>query len=481
MKPVYNILTFVYFIFLFNACKKDNLAELNKGNTPLILNASSGNLVLTEKNKNNDALDFSWSSGSNQGTNAAITYTLMLAKSGTSFTNAVNLNIGTANFIRKFLTSELNDTLLKHFNATPNAQFVMDVKVIAQTQATGIAAEASPVIQVKITPYQPVSTTVYLVGDATPNAWDNTQATPLTSISTEPGGFTWTGKLTPGNFKFLTTLGQWLPSYNKGAIDASMVMRTDFSQPDAQWQVTTTGIYTVKVNLLDLSISVVQQALPLYSQLWIVGDATPNGWNINNPNSMRADSSNLFLFKYNEILSTGEFKIPTATGNWSTDYYMPLVNHQALNSTDVQLVKGGNPDNKWQITTAGPYKITLDIFANKIYITPFTPYTQLWLVGDATPVGWNINNPAPMSPVTGDPYTFTWQGLMTAGEFKIPTATGNWGCDYFMPQINHQSLYSTLAKFIPGGNPDNKWLISTPGNYKITINQLKETVIIEKL
>jgi hypothetical protein len=303
----------------------------------------------------------------------------------------------------------------------------------------------------------------------------------MTTIATEPGGFTWTGKLTPGSLKFLTSLGQWLPSYNKGTTDASLLMRTDFGQPDNQWQITVTGIYTVKVNLLDLSISIIQQALPAYNQLWIVGDATPNGWDINNPNQMRVDSSNLFLFKYNEILNAGEFKIPTATGNWATDYYMPVVNHQALSSTDVQLVKAGSPDNKWQIATAGAYKITLDIFANKISIAPFTPYTQLWLVGDATPVGWNINNPAPMTPVAGDPYTFTWQGPMTAGEFKIPTTTGNWGCDYFMPQMNHQNLSSTLAKFVPGGNPDNKWLIATPGNYKITINQLKETVVIQKL
>jgi hypothetical protein len=40
---------------------------------------------------------------------------------------------------------------------------------------------------------------------------------------------------------------------------------------------------------------------------------------------------------------------------------------------------------------------------------------------------------------------------------------------------------STQMKFIAGGNPDNKWKIMQAGDYKITINQLYETISIEKL
>ncbi|MEP6927105.1 MAG: hypothetical protein ABI834_05680, partial [Ginsengibacter sp.] len=59
--------------------------------------------------------------------------------------------------------------------------------------------------------------------------------------------------------------------------------------------------------------------------------------------------------------------------------------------------------------------------------------------------------------------------------------TGNWGCDYFMPEINHQNIGSTRAKFVPAGSPDNKWQITVPGNYKVTLNQLKETIDIVKM
>ncbi len=142
---------------------------------------------------------------------------------------------------------------------------------------------------------------------------------------------------------------------------------------------------------------------------------------------MRVDSSNLFVFTYNEILTAGEFKIPVATGNFSTDYYMPLTNNPAITETGAQLVPGGNPDYKWKITTPGAYKIKLDISANTISIQPFTPFPQVWMVGDATPAGWNIDNPTPMVADPVNPYKFTWSGPLTAGEFKLPVETGDLG------------------------------------------------------
>lgn len=220
---------------------------------------------------------------------------------------------------------------------------------------------------------------------------------------------------------------------------------------------------------------------PAYKELWIVGNATPNGWDINNPNKMKVDPTNQFQFKYGEVLKAGEFKIPVTTGNWGTDYFMPPTNHPALTSTEVTLIRGGNPDNKWQITTPGAYKILLNISSSPfIKITPFTAYPKLWLVGNATPAGWNIDNPTPMVQTVGNPYEFTYTGPLTAGEFKIPTSTGNWGTDYFMPPTSGAGVTETNAILIPGGNPDNKWTVAAAGNYKITLNQLSETISIVK-
>lgn len=222
------------------------------------------------------------------------------------------------------------------------------------------------------------------------------------------------------------------------------------------------------------------EPIPPFKKLWIVGGATPRGWNIDNPDSLVRDVTDYFIFRFNEVFTVDEFKIPTATGNWGCDYYMPMTAAGDITSREVQLVPGGSPDFKWKIPTAGAYKITLDLRQTKIDIKPFTPYAQLWLVGDATPAGWNIDNPTPMVS-GGDPYTFTYEGPLSVGEFKIPVVTGNWGGDFFMPAVNHQSISETAARFVPGGSPDMKWQIQEAGTYKITFNQLKETIKIEKL
>lgn len=111
-------------------------------------------------------------------------------------------------------------------------------------------------------------------------------------------------------------------------------------------------------------------------------------------------------------------------------------------------------------------------------------YENLYLVGDASPAGWDIDNPTPMTVDPNDPFVFTWIGPLTVGEFKIATATGNWGCDYFMPVVDGETdLSKTTLELVKGGNPDKKWKITEAGNYKIAVNILDPgpyTIMFEK-
>ena len=192
MKYAQYIMTVLVMVMVMCGCKKENYAELNKGNTVLALSASVNTVVLQEKNRDNDALILNWTSGSNKGTNASIRYTLQLAKQGTNFANPISLDMGLAVYSNKFSVRTLNDSLRNHFNATPGTVFMLETRIIAQTQVAGISADISPVAVISVTTYQPVTKTLYLIGDAAPNGWDNTKAVALTAIATEPGGFTWT-------------------------------------------------------------------------------------------------------------------------------------------------------------------------------------------------------------------------------------------------------------------------------------------------
>ncbi|GAO45457.1 SusF/SusE family outer membrane protein [Flavihumibacter petaseus] len=478
--PIILFLLSAISLLTWSSCMKHNDPEFDKGNTPLAITASKTTVVLEQKSAATDAVVFAWTTGTNHGTDAGISYIFQLAKEGDGFTNAIVEPLGKAIYSRVFSNAALNDSLLKHWEATPGTPITLEGRVIAIVEAEGIAADTSATVILTATPYQPASTTLYLIGDATPNGWDAGKATALTPLPSDATTFTWQGSLKSGEMKFITTLGQFLPGYNKGADDFHLVYRSEDGQPDDKFMITTPGAYDITLNLLDLSINIRPSEFPPYTRLWMLGDAVPTGWNIDNPSEMRVDSANLFVFRYNEVLKAGEFKIPTATGNFNTDYYMPLTNHQAITERGVQLVPGGSPDNKWQITNPGPYKIVLDMQHLTMDIKPFTPYTQIWMVGDATPAGWNIDNPTPLVADATNPYVFTYTGPLTAGEFKFPLGTGNWGGDYFMPVKNHQDLSVNQMKFVAKGDPDYKWQVTTPGNYKIVINQLYETITITK-
>lgn len=471
------------FTSLVFSCMEYDAYSPEKATEP-VLKTTHTAVVLNQRSSGAEALAFSWNAASNGGTNAAINYVLQIDKQGNNFVAPIEMDLGKVVYSKKFTTKEVNDLMLEMGFA-----FAQDAPVEARLKSV-IADETtdphfSNVVPVVVKTYEPVSATLFIIGDASPNGWDASTALEMVADPEDPTTFIYEGPLSAGEFKFITTQGEFLPSYNRGVTTGELILRTEDSQPDDKFVVAEAGIYNITLNLVDLIIVVEKLSDPIdppFSELWIVGDATPNGWNIDDPNQMLQDAGDPFIFTYYENLNAGEFKIPTATGNWGADFYMPMVNEQDLSLTDVQLVSGGSPDNKWRITTPGAYKIILDLRDLTISIKPFTPYAELWMVGDATPVGWNIDSPQPMVMDAGDPNIFTYTGALTAGEFKIPVETGDFGGDYFMPVINHPEilLNTTLPmKFIANGNPDNKWLITEPGNYKVIVNQLYETIRFE--
>jgi len=462
----------------FISCKKDE--SILKADNPLNIATSATSVTLNQRKGNETAVELTWTTGSNQGTGASISYKLEVDKKGNGFAAPQILDMGKVTYSKKFTGKELNDLLLDKFAVAAGESATLEARVYAVIASDKVAPYYSSPVEFTVNTYKPVTSTLYLIGDATPNGWSADKATPMTSDPLDPTTFTYNGLLTAGNMKFITTLGSFLPSYNKGADDQHLVYRTEDSQPDDQFIIPKTGVYTVTLNLVDLTISITTVDQPPYTKLWIVGDATPNGWNIDNPNEMTVDPADPFVFNYYEILKEGDFKIATATGNWGCDYYMPVTNTPDITETSVKFVPKGDPDYKWHISTAGPYKISLNIRNLTISIVPFVPYTKIWMVGDATPVGWNIDNPTEMT-ATADPYVFTYKGTLKAGEFKFPLATGNWGCDYFMPVINHQDLTDTHVRFVKSGDPDLKWQITQEGEYEITLNQLYQTILITKL
>ena len=108
--------------------------------------------------------------------------------------------------------------------------------------------------------------------------------------------------------------------------------------------------------------------------------------------------------------------------------------------------------------------------------------TELFLVGDATPMGWQIG--ADNSRVTQltevTPNTFVWIGKLLVGSegFKVSDDVNGWGA--WHPSEGYSSTIDATTDIMRNGDPDTKWKVSKDGFYKVTINWETKAISCEE-
>ena len=82
-----------------------------------------------------------------------------------------------------------------------------------------------------------------------------------------------------------------------------------------------------------------------------------------------------------------------------------------------------------------------------------------------------------------NPYLFTWEGTLKAGELKFSTFTGEWCDGEWINASQQNQTISATDYIITNGcdGPDYKWRISASeaGNYMISINLKNKSISIE--
>ncbi len=435
---------------------------------PLTLSSTATTLALNQKQASQTGFTLSWTTGSNNGSGASISYKLLIDKKGNNFSKALSYDMGKGVYSKDFNVAAFNDSLLNRWKATAGTAIDMEAKVVSTIYSTPESSETSNVLTITVTPYQPVSKTLYIIGDASPKGWDANNALALTPSATDPTVFVYQGSLSTGSFKFITTSGQFLPSYNMGSDASHIVYRQQDSDPDNKFTITESAVYKVTVSLLDLTITIAKVDLPAYSAIYMVGSAAPNGWDISNATQLTQDTDNPYIFTYKGVMNAGDFKFPVnRNSDWGQDMYM------RTDDTHMYLHHGGaSDDNKWTITKRGYYTITLNLLTNTISINRL----QLFMVGSATPIGWDISNAVALTEDATDGCVFVYSGPMAAGEFKLPVNRNtDWGQDMYM-RTDDTHMYWHKG----GASDDNKWSITSAGNYQIKADVANLTISITK-
>lgn len=339
-----------------------------------------------------------------------------------------------------------------------------------------------------------------LVGDAVPAGFYPGNPTPMYQSEDNAAIFIWKGYLKAGEFKISTFVGDWCDGQwiNPAAADQSItvgdfIVTTGCDGPDNKWRVTEeeAGNYTLTVNL-ETSMLTVETHAGGYSALYLVGDAAPAGWDIASPTPMTVLENNPNVFTWSGALKAGEMKISTFTGDWCDgDWLNAVVPDQSITETSLITTNCDvGPDNKWLVldTEAGNYVITVDVLNEKIFFEASSGgiYNGLFLVGDAAPAGWSIQDATPMIMDEENPNLFTWSGTLTAGELKFSAfQSADWcGGDWLLATVADQVLTATDYKVYSGcapGEEDFKWKVTTESEYSIVIDLEAETIAFTDL
>ncbi len=215
---------------------------------------------------------------------------------------------------------------------------------------------------------------------------------------------------------------------------------------------------------------------------YLIGSATPAQWNTEVAVPMHKDG-NTFLFEGNLI--AGELKILTEN-NFECPTFKPLTNGVAVTTEGLQnetvAYQSGDPDNKWNISTPGKYRITLNVAEDPTaenggtisfeYMGETNLPDHVYLIGGATFSGWDTGSAIEMK---RDGNVFTYDGILIGSDNgeELKFLTGN--CfefrNYYAPSANYPIGEEAIKDQTVNYGPDDlKWSVKKTGYYHLTLS-----------
>jgi hypothetical protein len=317
-------------------------------------------------------------------------------------------------------------------------------------------------------------TELNLVGDAVPAGWSVSNPTPMTLNGDV---WEWSGALKAGSIKISTfadgdwCFGQWLNATveDQAIAEATYIITEGCEGPDNKWVVTDDDLGTYKITV-DLSAETIVFELLTTD----VADITLSGLSASVGTMTPTFDVTVSNFFLNVPAGTSSVELTATT----TDADATVVGDGVIDLSEGDIivaieVTGKDGINKFT------YRVTISLMAEGEL------YSNLYLVGDATPAGWNIGAPEPMVQDEQNVNLFTWQGDLFAGEFKFSAFSGDW-CDgdWLLATALDQTLaigdYTIYTGCAPG-EEDFKWRVTEDsiGEWIITVDLENETIVFD--
>lgn len=215
---------------------------------------------------------------------------------------------------------------------------------------------------------------LFLFGEAA-NGWALGDAIAMTNITEHT--LTWSGLLGAGELKFLCEPDPerrnyegafWMaPAAGTPAEGTTSMTFAKNGKPDTKWVVPSVGLYTVNVDLTIPEVSFSRNEdfdkLP-YKQIWLCGDATPGGWNTPFSEQFTYDvAARDGSFTWTGNLTAGEIKFPLNPDSYEGAFFIAPAADTPVSAEPTAILYTSNdqPDQKWRVSVAGKYKITVNV------------------------------------------------------------------------------------------------------------------------
>ncbi|GAA4895877.1 hypothetical protein GCM10023311_20790 [Flaviramulus aquimarinus] len=228
-------------------------------------------------------------------------------------------------------------------------------------------------------------------------------------------------------------------------------------------------------------------------ELYLQGDAVPSNWGTPLPDSQKMTQIDNHRFGLiTELVGGKNYAAITTPTTWSDPAYVAIDEQQPAAEGDFRPAGsatvpqwGGSPMSS--PVTTGIYKVILDFTSGKYTATPepsiLIPPADLYIIGDATPLGWAANVDATQQFGKINEHTFEITIPLTAGgAFAFITATSYSDPAY---KAKTTSQDASGGDFIASGSATtpawggNDIVAPTTGTYTIKVDFKSGTYILQ--
>lgn len=322
---------------------------------------------------------------------------------------------------------------------------------------------------------------LWMVGTATSGGWDIISSPQMTQDSENPMVFKATTYLKPGEMKIAQNndAGFDQKFYLRDATDPTKVV---LGGDDNKWEITEAATYDVIVNLADMTIDIKKHYADfVVDHLFVIGDAIWSGWGFANSTVLFPDENGIckatlyleenkgFKFMAESDFEGLQFRAGDADVTLKNDVASSLVSSE-----------DNREDTRFMVSESANYDIVCDVKNKTITLTKsayqdaHAKHAELWMIGTATPNGWQIDKGVLLKQDAENPMAYTATAELKEGEFKF-IVNKYMGFD----QTAYVKDAADDSKVVYGGD-DNKWNITEAGIYDVKLNLANMTITVAK-